>query len=334
MSVTLGEYLRQEREHRGLSLDQVAAATKIGLRTLQALEQDEYRELPAKPFVRGFVQAYVRFLGLPVTEVLDRFDSFLDVKTQERPSRDQGHRGYAFEKKDQDRSKTILSVVLGGFLVVGGILILVLKPKLKHRRAEHTKEILQSPAPSAAAVSAESKTEAPATPPPAEHKGAVDPMKSAPQTPASTQTTSSVASVAPAIPAERAPPPSSPAALPVKSPVPSPLPSVVPSPSSLAQVSTSPEPSPSSTPDPLRKGDSYAATEIRYRYVIKAIEDVVITYKIDDLDSMKFALRKDLMIVLKAKKKLSLEVAQPELVLVKYRSKEFLPLSQGTIRLP
>ena len=61
---SLGQYLRQERERRGITIEQVASATKIGIKTLHALEEDRYSELPARPFIRGFVTSYARFIGL------------------------------------------------------------------------------------------------------------------------------------------------------------------------------------------------------------------------------------------------------------------------------
>ena len=50
---SLGSYLRQERERQQVSLQEVAAATKIQLKFLEALEHDAYDQLPAAPFVVG-----------------------------------------------------------------------------------------------------------------------------------------------------------------------------------------------------------------------------------------------------------------------------------------
>ena len=72
-SQTLGEFLRHERERRGMTIEQVASATKINVRMLHALEADHFAELPAKPFVRGFVTSYCRFIGLTPKEILTRF---------------------------------------------------------------------------------------------------------------------------------------------------------------------------------------------------------------------------------------------------------------------
>jgi cytoskeleton protein RodZ len=59
-----GEHLKREREMRGVSLDEICAATRIGTRFLQAMETEEWERLPGGVFNRGFVRAVARYLGL------------------------------------------------------------------------------------------------------------------------------------------------------------------------------------------------------------------------------------------------------------------------------
>ncbi len=61
---TFGESLRRERELRGITLPELANATKIGLRYLGALESDEFQKLPGGVFNRGFVRAVARYMNL------------------------------------------------------------------------------------------------------------------------------------------------------------------------------------------------------------------------------------------------------------------------------
>lgn len=60
----LGDLLREAREAKGLSLEQVEKTTNIRKKLLQALEQEAYQELPAPVFVKGFVRNYARLLDL------------------------------------------------------------------------------------------------------------------------------------------------------------------------------------------------------------------------------------------------------------------------------
>ena len=49
---------------RGITLEEIAEATKIGTRSLRALEQQDFDKLPGGIFNKGFVRAYARYLGL------------------------------------------------------------------------------------------------------------------------------------------------------------------------------------------------------------------------------------------------------------------------------
>src|SRR5664279_4781411 len=49
---------------RGVTLDDIAEATKIGTRLLRALEEEHFELLPGGIFNKGFVRAYAKYLGL------------------------------------------------------------------------------------------------------------------------------------------------------------------------------------------------------------------------------------------------------------------------------
>jgi len=69
----LGAGLRAAREFLGLSLEDVADATKIRPQYLTALEAFEIDKLPSRPFATGYVRAYARMLGVEEEQVLGRF---------------------------------------------------------------------------------------------------------------------------------------------------------------------------------------------------------------------------------------------------------------------
>jgi cytoskeleton protein RodZ len=61
---SFGEKLKLEREKRAITLEEISLSTKIGMRMLQALEEDKYNQLPGGIFNRGFVRAYAKHVGL------------------------------------------------------------------------------------------------------------------------------------------------------------------------------------------------------------------------------------------------------------------------------
>jgi cytoskeleton protein RodZ len=67
---SFGDKLRREREMRGVSLDDIAEATKIGTRSLRALEEEHFELLPGGIFNKGFVRAYAKYLGLNEDEAV------------------------------------------------------------------------------------------------------------------------------------------------------------------------------------------------------------------------------------------------------------------------
>ncbi len=61
---SFGVRLKEVREQRGITLEEISNSTKIGTRMLLALEQDHFDQLPGGIFNKGFIRAYARCLGL------------------------------------------------------------------------------------------------------------------------------------------------------------------------------------------------------------------------------------------------------------------------------
>jgi cytoskeleton protein RodZ len=70
---SFGENLRREREMRGVSLQEISAATKISVRFLQSVENEEFAKLPGGIFVRSFIRSYARYLGLDEEALLAEY---------------------------------------------------------------------------------------------------------------------------------------------------------------------------------------------------------------------------------------------------------------------
>jgi cytoskeletal protein RodZ len=68
-----GEALRRERELREISLRDIADATKINMRYLEALEHNRFEILPGGVFNKGFIRAYARFIGADGEALVDRY---------------------------------------------------------------------------------------------------------------------------------------------------------------------------------------------------------------------------------------------------------------------
>ena len=70
---TFGESLKREREMRGVTLEEISAATRIATRFLRAIENEQWDQLPGGVFNRGFVRAVARYLGLDEESIVAEY---------------------------------------------------------------------------------------------------------------------------------------------------------------------------------------------------------------------------------------------------------------------
>jgi curved DNA-binding protein CbpA len=68
-----GESLRQFREQRGISLQAISASSKVGVRFFEYIEADRHSDLPARVYLRSFLQEYARAVGLDPNGVADAY---------------------------------------------------------------------------------------------------------------------------------------------------------------------------------------------------------------------------------------------------------------------
>ena len=72
-----GSYLKHERELRGVPLEEISGATKIHIRFLQALEDNQFDELPGEVFIKGYIRSYANIIGSDAEEVLNIYKEYV-----------------------------------------------------------------------------------------------------------------------------------------------------------------------------------------------------------------------------------------------------------------
>lgn len=115
--VSFGMWLRRQREARDISLREIADASKISLRYIEALEQDRFDILPARVFVHGFLRQYSKYVGLDADEVVNHFISSQRAGDEEQEQE---------EKAAPPERRAASGWWMSGALVVGVAAILVL----------------------------------------------------------------------------------------------------------------------------------------------------------------------------------------------------------------
>ncbi len=117
---SIGERLRQAREGKGLSLDDVAARTRIPTRHLQHIERGEWDALPAVTYSVGFARSYANAVGLNGPEI------GVELREQLGSGRTTGSPAEYYQPADPSRVPprplALIAAVIGILLVVGYLL--------------------------------------------------------------------------------------------------------------------------------------------------------------------------------------------------------------------
>jgi cytoskeletal protein RodZ len=122
-ATSLGGHLRALREAKGSSLEDMARSTRVGIRHLEALEEERLADLPSPVFVRGFIRAYCGFLREAPEEALAQYEAL----ARERAA------AQAASAPPQPRTTWAPSSVLVGLalLVILGIALIVVNLTVK-----------------------------------------------------------------------------------------------------------------------------------------------------------------------------------------------------------
>ncbi len=176
----LGEYLKQARKKKKLSLEQIASQTRIQEPHLQALESEDFANLPAKVFAKGFVRSYAKALGL---DEEDAIQCFLETSgtfyEQHQPEQPQPYVQVKLEAAPRQSMNWNLVVVVLVVIVAGAVWYGLPKQQdtpidLSEPEISSSVETIQEPIPPAADLQ---ESIAPATP--------VDPVPTPPSSPIS-----------------------------------------------------------------------------------------------------------------------------------------------------
>lgn len=139
-----GRCLRNARESRHLSLNELSAATKVPCSLLEQLEASDLDQLPAEVFVRGFIRSYARAVGLPEAEPMFLYERTLQLRRDAERARSRVPVVIAGPMGEDESAKPALGLAV---FVIVLLLIATITLSLLLRRPPHSGEGL-SEAPS------------------------------------------------------------------------------------------------------------------------------------------------------------------------------------------
>lgn len=79
----VGQQLQAGRVRSGMSVDDVARALKLSTRQVESLENDDWKNLPGKTMIRGFVRNYARLVGLDGPALMSALEGMAMPKSPE-----------------------------------------------------------------------------------------------------------------------------------------------------------------------------------------------------------------------------------------------------------
>jgi cytoskeleton protein RodZ len=152
---TVGERLRAAREEKGLSLEDIAAQTRIPRRHLESIENADWDALPAPTYTTGFAKSYATAVGLDRTEIGDQ------LRAEMGGQRFSANTAEVFEAADPARTmpKWLVLAAVGAVIV-----LIVLMSWLNSRSLDQPEEASTNASAPAATVPPQTPAAQPSAP--------------------------------------------------------------------------------------------------------------------------------------------------------------------------
>ena len=110
---SVGEFFRQVRETKGLTVDEVSSKTRIRSDFVRALEDGNFSKLPDQVFARGFVRSYARSLGLDEEDAIQRFAKSAGAFYDKQDERERLKIRQIQEERKRQANRKAVTVAIG-----------------------------------------------------------------------------------------------------------------------------------------------------------------------------------------------------------------------------
>ncbi len=120
---TIGAYLRDKRMARDIGLEEVSEATGISPAVLQALENEDRKQLPAEVYIKAFYKKYAEYLGLDPEEIQAKY--LQQTESPKKPGRRSGFSTVITLKGQEENlfAEILRRLFLPVIILVSGLLL-------------------------------------------------------------------------------------------------------------------------------------------------------------------------------------------------------------------
>ena len=110
---SIGDFFKQVRETKGLTVEEVASKTRIRTDFVKALEEGNFAKLPDQVFARGFVRSYARSLGLDEEDAIHRFIQSAGAFYEKQDERERLKVRQAEEERKRQANRKAVAIAIG-----------------------------------------------------------------------------------------------------------------------------------------------------------------------------------------------------------------------------
>ena len=125
-----GEFLRRERELRGVTIETISSELKLSPKTIKAIEDNDVAELPHSAYVKGFIRSYCHWLGLDDNDAILRYESYLRERTEIESKKNMKEPVAGRDAREEARPTaktglytTVAFAIVGIVIIVGYVVI-------------------------------------------------------------------------------------------------------------------------------------------------------------------------------------------------------------------
>jgi len=78
--LNIGEKLKNKREEKGISIEEIQKRTKIRTKYLKAIEENDFKVIPGNVYVKAFIKEYARQIEIDEKELINEYQNIVNVK--------------------------------------------------------------------------------------------------------------------------------------------------------------------------------------------------------------------------------------------------------------
>ncbi|MCP9465065.1 MAG: DUF4115 domain-containing protein [Nitrospira sp.] len=130
---SIGEFFKQVREAKGLTIDEVSSKTRIRADFVRALEEGNFSKLPDQVFAKGFVRSYARSLGLDEEDAIQRFIRSAGAFYEKQDERER----LRLRQLEEERKRQANRKVVGVSIAMAAVALVVLLSREQSTTIRH-----------------------------------------------------------------------------------------------------------------------------------------------------------------------------------------------------